>query len=219
MVIEPQVLLMDEPLSNLDAKLRVEMREEIRDIQKTLGLTTIYVTHDQEEALVISDRIAVMNFGVVQQVGTSWEIYKEPTNTFVASFVGNMNFLDATPLASRNGVAEFEAGGRRIQARAPKTATQALRLAVRPEDLTLCPEAEAVSSTEDFSSIPGRVEKSSFTGSLVRYTVDCGSNVSLTIERYKPENESLILPNGTPVSVKIPLQSVLLFDAETGERL
>ncbi|MCP4399321.1 MAG: ABC transporter ATP-binding protein, partial [bacterium] len=174
MVIEPQVLLMDEPLSNLDAKLRVEMREEIRDIQKKLGLTTLYVTHDQEEALVISDRIAVMNFGVIQQVGTSWEIYKEPTNTFVASFVGNMNFFDGTPRTSQNGVTEFEAGRHTIKARSPKAGSQAVRLAVRPEDLSIFTEADSGSPEENFSSIPGLVEKSSFTGSLVRYTVDCG---------------------------------------------
>ena len=94
MVIEPKVLLMDEPLSNLDAKLRVEMRTEIRSVQKLLGITTVYVTHDQEEALAISDKIAVMNFGVIQQVGSPWEIYKEPINIFVASFVGDINFIE-----------------------------------------------------------------------------------------------------------------------------
>ena len=93
MVIQPKILLMDEPLSNLDAKLRIELREDIRQIQKDLGTTTIYVTHDQEEALVISDRLCIMRSGQMVQVGTPWEIYKKPVDHFVASFVGNMIFL------------------------------------------------------------------------------------------------------------------------------
>jgi iron(III) transport system ATP-binding protein len=94
LVIEPSVLLLDEPLSNLDAKLRVEMRSEIRRIQKELGITTIYVTHDQSEALAIADRIAVMNVGYISQVGTPREIYQYPENPFVASFMGEPNALD-----------------------------------------------------------------------------------------------------------------------------
>ena len=93
LVIEPSVLLLDEPLSNLDAKLRVEMRSEIRRIQKELGITTIYVTHDQTEALAIADRIAVMNMGSISQVGTPREVYEYPTNTFVASFMGEPNMI------------------------------------------------------------------------------------------------------------------------------
>ncbi len=94
LVIEPDVLLMDEPLSNLDAKLRAALREEIRDIQRRLKITTVYVTHDQEEALAISDRIAVMSDGVIRQAGAPWEIYREPADRFVASFVGRLNFLN-----------------------------------------------------------------------------------------------------------------------------
>ena len=97
-VIHPQVLLMDEPLSNLDAKLRVEMRTVIRDIQKKVGITTVYVTHDQEEALAISDRIAVMNHGVIQQVGTPHDIYARPANVFVSTFIGHSNLFYATVL-------------------------------------------------------------------------------------------------------------------------
>ncbi|MFD0616110.1 ABC transporter ATP-binding protein [Paenibacillus sp. GCM10027629] len=95
-VIRPSVLLMDEPLSNLDAKLRVDMRTAIRDIQKNVGITTVYVTHDQEEALAISDRIAVMKDGVIQQVGNPRDIYSRPANTFVSSFIGHSNFFKGT---------------------------------------------------------------------------------------------------------------------------
>ncbi len=96
LAIKPDVLLMDEPLSNLDAKLRIEMRQAIRDIQKEVGITTVYVTHDQEEAMAISDRIAVMNNGEIQQIDTPQAIYHRPNNLFVASFIGRTNILDAT---------------------------------------------------------------------------------------------------------------------------
>ncbi|MDZ5000451.1 ATP-binding cassette domain-containing protein, partial [Clostridium perfringens] len=92
-VIHPDVLLMDEPLSNLDAKLRVDMRNAIKEIQNQIGITTVYVTHDQEEAMAVSDRIAVMNSGVIQQIGTPQEIYQRPSNLFVASFIGSTNIM------------------------------------------------------------------------------------------------------------------------------
>ncbi len=103
LVIRPEVLLMDEPLSNLDAKLRVEMRSVIKEIQNKLGITTVYVTHDQEEAMAVSDRIAVMNFGVIQQVGTPQELYQRPVNLFVATFIGKTNILKA-PLQVIEGI-------------------------------------------------------------------------------------------------------------------
>jgi iron(III) transport system ATP-binding protein len=216
MVIEPQVLLMDEPLSNLDAKLRVEMREEIRDIQKQLGTTTIYVTHDQEEALVISDRIAVMKAGIIQQVGTSWEIYKEPANTFVASFVGVMNFLEGEIVTSNGNAVEVAVSQHTVSASKPATPVKSIRLAVRPEDLSIRSERD---SEEGFSTIPGTIKKSTYTGSLIQYTVDYGADLDLIVERYKPEREALILPNGSSVFVKIPVHALLLFHPDTGERL
>lgn len=215
MVIEPQVLLMDEPLSNLDAKLRVEMREEIRDIQKQLGLTTIYVTHDQEEALVISDKIAVMNAGVIQQVGTSWEIYKAPINTFVASFVGNMNFLQGKVVASDNGLVTVTVNQHPLKALRPQIAVEQIVLAVRPEEVTIDVHP---GPSDTCSSIPGTIATTTFTGSLVRYTVDCGADLHLTVERHKPEQNALI-PKGSAVFVKIPVQAPFLFHPTTGERL
>ena len=105
-VREPKVFLMDEPLSNLDAKLRIEMRTVIRDIQRQVGITTVYVTHDQEEALAISDRIAVINHGVIQQIGTPHHIYSRPANVFVATFIGHSNLFYAT-LSKKNGKTEI----------------------------------------------------------------------------------------------------------------
>ncbi|WP_066894436.1 ABC transporter ATP-binding protein [Clostridium nigeriense] len=110
-VIHPSVLLMDEPLSNLDAKLRVEMRGAIREVQKEVGITTVYVTHDQEEALAISDRIAVMKDGVVQHVGTPKEIYTRPKNTFVSTFIGHSNLFKGTiEIKERETFVKFEKG-------------------------------------------------------------------------------------------------------------
>ncbi len=126
LVIRPRLLLMDEPLSNLDAKLRIELREEIRDIQKQVGIATIYVTHDQEEALAISDRICVMSAGRIEQIGTPQEIYGDPQTRFVAGFVGTLNCPDA---GARNRPAGAGALGL-----APWAATT---WAVRPENLGL----------------------------------------------------------------------------------
>ncbi|HTN63607.1 MAG TPA: ABC transporter ATP-binding protein, partial [Devosia sp.] len=109
LVIRPAVLLMDEPLSNLDAKLRVEMRDTIREAQREAGITTVYVTHDQEEAMAVSDRIAVMNLGVVQQVGSPAEIYCYPANRFVAEFIGKTNLLDRE-LQFRDGATLIDLG-------------------------------------------------------------------------------------------------------------
>jgi ABC-type Fe3+/spermidine/putrescine transport system ATPase subunit len=195
MVIEPRVLLMDEPLSNLDAKLRIEMRAEIRDIQRQLGTTTVYVTHDQEEALVISDRIAVMKSGRVLQVGKPWEIYKNPASTFVAAFVGNTNFIDGA-LLGKPGV----------------------QLAVRPEALAIVPENGEEVSDASTAVLHGSVQKSTFTGSLVTYTVACGNGVTVAVERHKPD-PSDILPAGAPARLLIPWKSILAFDPKTGERV
>ncbi|MDR2588457.1 MAG: ABC transporter ATP-binding protein [Spirochaetales bacterium] len=134
-VIHPSVLLMDEPLSNLDAKLRVEMRDVIRSVQRQVGITTVYVTHDQEEALVVSDRIAVMKGGVIQQVGKPQSIYARPANGFVSTFIGHSNLFHAR---ARGGQSiEFE-GGFRLEA--PElgevSAGTALVAAVRPEEFS-----------------------------------------------------------------------------------
>jgi iron(III) transport system ATP-binding protein len=223
MVIEPRVLLMDEPLSNLDAKLRIEMREEIRDLQRELGITTVYVTHDQEEALVISDRIAVMKSGVVQQVGRPWEIYKDPRNTFVASFVGNMNFVDGQiddtgtdgRLLVRVGPHRFPTGrlGRTSGKVKISFRPEELRLEVRLEGSVRPPAAEDIGA----GRVAGTLLKSTFTGPMVSYAVDCGGGLTLVAERHKPAASDL-LPVGAPVEVIVPAGAVLAFDEQTGDR-
>lgn len=145
LVVEPKVLLLDEPLSNLDAKLRLEMRSEIRRIQRELGITVIYVTHDQEEAMAISDRIAVMNMGTVEQVGTPRDIYERPNSEFVASFMGKTNVVPAK-VVERNGntvTVEFESF--RLEGLHYEGDKDDVVLVIRPERIKLHPVENAVS--------------------------------------------------------------------------
>ncbi len=147
LVVEPKVLLLDEPLSNLDAKLRLEMRSEIRRIQRELGITVIYVTHDQEEAMAISDRIAVMNVGTVEQVGTPKEIYETPKTEFVASFMGKTNVIPAK-VVERNGdrvAVEFESF--RLEGLHYTGKSDNVVVVIRPERIRLKPVENAVSLT------------------------------------------------------------------------
>jgi iron(III) transport system ATP-binding protein len=164
LVVEPKVLLLDEPLSNLDAKLRTEVRRELRDLQRRLGLTTIFVTHDQEEANSICDRIAVMNAGVVQQVGTPMELYENPRNLFVANFLGTANIIDG-----RIGGGAYElADGTRV----PVTTGQAAagsKLVFRPQSATLT--AERTAAAPGWIALTGTVAHREFLGASVRYGV------------------------------------------------
>lgn len=164
LVIEPALLLMDEPLSNLDAKLRIDMRQEIRLMQRELGITTLYVTHDQEEAMAISDRVAIMDKGRLQQLGAPEAIYGDPVNAFVADFIGGCNWLDARLAGTTDDPAVLIAGeppfalGRPL--RAPATAGQALRVGLRADQLV--PGADAV------PGLAGRVLVRSYLGARTR---------------------------------------------------
>jgi putative spermidine/putrescine transport system ATP-binding protein len=164
--IKPQVLLLDEPLSALDAKIRVSLREEIRSLQRELGITTIYVTHDQEEALSMSDRIVVMNEGRVEQVGTPFEIYNYPRTRFVASFVGTLNIVDGTLVDPDKGILTID--GQEI--RAVRGVIDARKgdvrsVALRPEAITLN------GSGADRNRLSGTIDEVSFLGAVVRIRV------------------------------------------------
>ena len=142
-VFEPHVLLLDEPLSNLDAKLRIEMRAEIRRLQKTLGITVIYVTHDQEEALSMSDRIAVMRSGRVEQMGEPRAIYEQPTTPFVATFVGATNLLAGTVSRRDGGMIEVAIGGESLRVRSVVGQPgDRVEISLRPEALSLMPASD-----------------------------------------------------------------------------
>jgi ABC-type Fe3+/spermidine/putrescine transport system ATPase subunit len=168
--IRPHVLLLDEPLSNLDAKLRVEMRGEIRALQKTLGITVIYVTHDQEEALAMSDRIAVMRAGRVEQVADPPTIYQQPATAFVASFVGITNLLVGDVVGQDGDVIEVRVGGSVVRARAGAgMATGRPVLSLRPEALrVLGPGEDAPTGWATLNGTPETVE---YLGALTRFTL------------------------------------------------
>lgn len=178
LAVKPQVLLLDEPLSALDAKIRISLREEIRSIQRKLGITTIYVTHDQEEALSMSDRIVVMHDGVAQQVGTPFEIYNRPASRFVASFVGTLNVLEATAADAAAGTVRVD--GAMISLGLPlagKKAGDAVLLALRPEAVSLGQRDDRP------NALNGVIEGVSFLGSVIRVRVTLGRN-SISLDTF-----------------------------------
>ena len=176
LAVQPKVLLLDEPLSALDAKIRVSLREEIRAIQRKLGITTIYVTHDQEEALAMSDRIVVMRDGVAEQIGDPFEIYNRPATRFVASFVGTLNVLDARLLDPATGLVTVDGQEIRL-GRAVRGKTG------EPVPISLRPQAILLGSGTDLDGrLRGRVDSVSFLGSVVRIRVALdGQNLSVDI--------------------------------------
>jgi len=147
LVVEPKLLLLDEPLSNLDAKLRLEMRSEIRRIQRELGITVIYVTHDQEEAMAISDRVAVMNIGQIEQVGTPKEIYEQPKTEFVAAFMGKTNVIPAEVVEREGDKVTVEFEGFRLGGLTYTGENDKVAVVIRPERISLHPVENAVSIT------------------------------------------------------------------------
>jgi ABC-type Fe3+/spermidine/putrescine transport system ATPase subunit len=171
LVMNPEVLLLDEPLSNLDAKLRVSIRTELISIQRQLGITTLYVTHDQDEALAMSDWVAVMNHGCVVQWGTPWDVYYRPRTPFMADFLGSVNLIWAPIVRQREGAVEVRLGDACFEVAADATAPgdQAL-LAIRPETLSL----GTGSSETGCVTLPGTVIQRTFLGHLMRYTVRIG---------------------------------------------
>jgi iron(III) transport system ATP-binding protein len=184
LVIEPQVLLMDEPLSNLDAKLRVEMRGEIRELQQNMKITTLYVTHDQEEALSISDSIAVMNHGVVEQMGKPWEIYNTPINRFVAGFIGTTNFFEGTLISAHGGEGIVQVADITMKVSAHSACVgEKVSFAIRPEAFKVVEEiTEAERSC--FLSLPGRVNKVEYLGFMTKYDLELCRGLSIKVVSY-----------------------------------
>ena len=182
LVIEPSVLLFDEPLSNLDAKLRVSMRTEIRRIQQEVGITAIYVTHDQSESMALSDQIIIMNKGVVAQIGTPQEIYYHPVSEFVADFIGEANFLRGKMTGTENGLAVLDVEGERL-AVAPR---EGMRVG-EEYTVVLRPESAALS---DEGGLPCTVELSCFMGSYQNYHVRVG-NTLVKLAENDPRNKRI----------------------------
>jgi len=200
-VFRPRVLLFDEPLSNLDAKLRVQMREEIRDLQKRLGVTTVYVTHDQEEAMAISDRIAVMDRGEIVQIGSAEALYHSPASEFVARFIGRTNLLEGRVAGIDGSAVEITLAGHvvRIARGDAKLAVgDAVRLVVRPELIVLEPAGAR--------GVPGTVVARTFLGEKAEYRIGVGDQV-LQVTQYTRPHGPQFQP-GDAVSLQFPSAGV-----------
>ena len=210
--IEPDVLLMDEPLSNLDAKLRVEMRTVIKNIHHNVGITTVYVTHDQEEAMAVSDRIAVMNAGVIQHIGTPKSIYQRPANLFVATFIGRSNVIKGK-LVVENGKTFLETlSGYRAEidtVRTEQQKAQDIVLSVRPEEFLLDRD-----STEGISAV---VDDCVFLGLNTHYFVHLSSGEEVEIIQ-ESSIDSIIQP-GSEIKLRINTERVNLFTADGSENI
>jgi spermidine/putrescine transport system ATP-binding protein len=205
LVLRPSVLLLDEPLGALDAKLRRTLQVELGALQKQVGITFLYVTNDQEEALTMSDRLAVMNRGRIVQLGTPEEVYNEPADAFVADFLGVSNLMDAQvePGGNAQGCCHLRLGDFTLEARAGQLdATGAVKVAIRPERIHLHPH-----ETSGVNRLPGMVERLVFLGSTTHIYVRLATGSALqTLMR----NEGAAMPyrQGTPVSVGLPADAL-----------
>jgi putative spermidine/putrescine transport system ATP-binding protein len=217
LVIEPRLLLLDEPLSNLDAKLREGMRFEILRIQRQLGITSIYVTHDQEEALTLSDRVVVMNEGHVMQIGAPTDIYERPENLFVASFIGKVNSYVCRVVegadAERDATVGLDGVGR-LQVRAPRAMSEGetVTVAVRPERIRLThrgQEEVGVEASENrFEAV---IDAVLYSGSMTVYLLKLGSDKELTVEEKNSTGPSDFRV-GENVDVQLQAENLLVFD-------
>lgn len=186
LVVEPSVLLFDEPLSNLDAKLRVSMRTEIRNIQQRVGITAVYVTHDQSEAMALSDQIIIMNRGVVAQLGTPQEIYYHPKNEFVADFIGEANFLKGTVIGRKNHTLLLNIAGREIEA-SDEGFTPSGSVQNAPCTMVLRPEAATLDTQGQLAC---KVIVSCFMGSYQNYHVMVGDTL-VKITDFNPKGKRI----------------------------
>jgi len=210
LVIQPQVLLMDEPLSNLDAKLRVEMRSEIRDLQRGMKITTLYVTHDQEEALSVSDRIAVMNLGVIEQVGKPWEIYTTPSNRFVAGFIGSTNFFEGTIAYREGDLAHVQLGGIEMKVPVASVQKEKISFAIRPEAFKLVDQV-SLAEKQNFVALIGKVRKIEYLGNFIKYELELANGMNLKITSYDVPPH-LLKREGETLEVVYEPQRVLIYN-------
>ena len=203
LVIQPDVLLMDEPLSNLDAKLRVEMRTVIKEIQNSVGITTVYVTHDQEEAMAVSDRIAVMNNGDIQHIGTPKDLYQRPANLFVATFIGRTNVINGK-LAVEDGKTFLQVRDYKLQLDTVKDEYKKdmnVTVSIRPEELLI--------SSADVPGMSAVIDDSIFLGLNTHYMVHLEDGTRLEI--IQESKIDSIIPKGTKIHLAINAEKVNIF--------
>ncbi len=202
-VIEPQVLLLDEPLSNLDASLRVQMRRELLALQRKLGLTTIFVTHDQEEANSTSDRMAVLDKGVIQQIGRPQDLYDRPDNLFVARFLGTANVLDGR-VEKQGEALRFVTGSGDALPLSRHGIAGLFSAILRPQNIT-------IERTAGADTIAGRVLHSEFLGSQIRYIVQAAGS-DLVIDKSHRSDE-ILLTTGAEVALRVNMDSAVLLSS------
>jgi ABC-type Fe3+/spermidine/putrescine transport system ATPase subunit len=212
LVLSPGLLLLDEPLSNLDAKVRVQVRSEIRTLQQELGITTVYVTHDQEEALSLSDRVAVMRDGGVLQLGPPRDLYERPRTRFVADFVGTNNLVPGTVVAAAGERVTVDTVLGRLQGRPPRGGDglapgRPTVLAIRPENVTIGASGAGAASG-DGNRCAGRIALAAYLGNTLRYDVETAGGLTLKADiRDAWHHEPL--PRGTPVTLAFPFSVTL----------
>ncbi|MDN4608112.1 ABC transporter ATP-binding protein [Sporosarcina highlanderae] len=206
LVMEPAVLLMDEPLSNLDQKLRHSMRNTIRKIQQDLGITTIFVTHDQEEAMSMADRVAVMDKGHIVQIGTPTDLYSNPSSPFIADFVGTSNILEGTVEGEENGFTVVKGEGFLLRS-STKTKKKSVDVIIRPEHVKV-EAADSVIDHNETNVIEGTVIMSTYLGSIVRYDVQVGSYQLIVDTTYS--SGANIFEEGKKVKLTVEHERVLL---------
>ncbi len=203
LAVEPKLLLLDEPLSNLDAKLRVQMRQELKSLQRRLGITTIFVTHDQEEALTTCDRIAVMDQGVIQQIGTPIELFDSPANRFVANFVGTINFIEGEIEHARDGVTfvSMLLGRVSLPASVSTQVVAGASLAVRPHTISINTDVISPDRQRHTIDVAGTILEREFLGEFVRYRLSAKGCELIVDHSHQPESE--IFATGQNVTLGI----------------
>ena len=209
----PEILLLDEPLSNLDAKIRVQVRAEIRKLQQDLGITTVYVTHDQEEALTLSDRIAVFNQGRVFQVGAPKALYERPANRFVADFIGINNLLDGTVRAVDSAASRLRVdtalGELSALMSEPLTVGDRCVVCVRPENIAF----GRGGTPAEHNVVSGTISFAAYLGNTLRYDVDLGKGIAFKSDIRDPWHHQE-LPTGTGVDLGFPVETTLAIRAD-----
>ena len=209
LVVEPSILLLDEPLSNLDAKLRERMRSELKGLQRRTGITFIYVTHDQAEAMALSDRIAVFHRGAVQQVGSPRDVYERPANLFVADFMGLVNKVPATIVSRDGNTAILSAGEHRLTVIASGNFIgKSGVIAIRPEAIRFAAGADAGGPV---NRLKGMVSEATFLGNIVDYQVAVGNGLSLRVQGDRQDFREA----GTEVALTVPIEDCVLMNSDT----
>jgi len=202
LVLEPQVLLFDEPLSNLDAKLRRSVRDEIRDLQQRLNLTVVYVTHDQEEALAVSDQIIVMEEGKISQIGAPRDLYERPKSLFVANFIGDSNILPCMVSGSKQSEKTIKIGAVSIKKKDVASANGAASALIRPEHITLHRSKKA-------SSLTGTIDKATYIGSKVEYNVLTDIGAIFVVDL----SDKVEFTVGQQVYIQLPAEKLNIFNS------